>query len=397
MRSLIKRSVNRPRPVLMLETLEDRRVLSAGGLLSALPSFGIAETPHSPVSSVLSSLVSVPTTALSSVNATVQNLGGAVLAGPVKTVAKDVPLNLSLNADVPFLHTENLRLDVGLGPVGSNQPLVALAVGGKAGVAPQADSPPSVAPNAQLGSAGSNVVSADVGTQAGAPIGPVLDAHAGAGAGNQVGVAAPANTSAAEGVLNIPQAGTMVGFTGSSSDAALGLITPVGNVGNGGNATLSNSPAALPSAIFGAPSAIPFLAAPGAIAVDGGGGSGVDAALAVLPVTDIPAADGVAAGPVALPFDLGGGTDTETVLASPDLEASGLTTRFQPYRLGSAAQDVRSVLAPIGPQSGWLAAWWARLSHVAPWLTGLIVAGAALEIRRRRRRAIRAINRPLAG
>jgi hypothetical protein len=396
MRSLSNRSVNRPRPVLILETLEDRCLLSAGGLLSGLRPFGTAEASPAPVSSVLSSLVSVPTTTLSSVNATVQSLSGAVLAGPVETVATAVPHNLSLNADGPFLPAESLRMEVSLGPVVSDQPLAAPTVGAKIAVGPQADSPLSVAPEVQLGSVGTNVVSADVGAQARAPIGPVLDAPAGAGAGNQAGVAAPVNTSAVDGVLNIPQAGAIVGFTGASTGASLGLIAPAGNVGNAGNTTPSNSPAIL-AAIFGAPSSVPVLAA--SRAVDGGGGSGVDAAFSALPITDVPVADGAAADavPVAPPFDLGGGTDTEIALASPDLEASGLTTRFQPYSLGGTAHDVQSLAAPIGPQSSWLAVWWTRLSHAAPWLTGLIVAGAAFEIRRRRRRAIRAINRPLAG
>src|ERR1700722_913941 len=111
MRSLTRRSVNRPRPILMLETLEDRRVMSAGGLFAALRPIATADASPSPLFSIVSSLVAVPTTALSSVRATVQDLGTTALAGPVKTSAVDVPLKL--NVDLPFLHAESLRLDVG--------------------------------------------------------------------------------------------------------------------------------------------------------------------------------------------------------------------------------------------------------------------------------------------
>jgi hypothetical protein len=387
MRNLTKRSVNRPRPVLMLETLEDRRVMSVGGLLSALQPFATVEASHSQVSSVLTSLVAGPTAALSSVNTT---------TGEVPTQAAGRGVHLHLNVDVLFHHAENLRLDAGLSPVDSDQPLLTLAVGGKSGVGSTSNGLLNLAPDASLGLGGSNVVSADAGTQVGAPSGPVLDAHAGARAGTPGGLTASVNAGGAQGTLDIPPGGATIGFTGSSTGAGLGLITPAGNFGNTGNATTSNSPATLPAATLGAQSSAPLLTASNAIGVDGGGGSGGDVAFAVLPVTAVSVAGGAAAGAVAPPFDLGGGTDTETVLVNPDLEASGLTTRFQPYRLGGASQDVRSLLGPIGPQSGWLAAWWARLSHMAPWLAGLIVAGAAFEIRRRRRRAAKAIDRPLA-
>jgi hypothetical protein len=380
MRNLTKRSVNRPRPVLMLETLEDRRVMSAGGLLSALQPFATVEASHSQVSSVLTSLVAGPTAALSSVNTT---------TGEVPTQAAGRGVHLHLNVDVLFHHAENLRLDVGLSPVDSDQPLLTLAVGGKSGVGSTSNGLLNLAPDASLGLGGSNVVSADAGTHVGGPSGPVLDAHA--GAGNQGGLIASVNVGGAPVVLDAPTGGALIRLPGSSTGAGLALVTPAGNLGNASNAANSNSPATFPAAILGAQSFAPLLTAPNAIGVDGGG-SGDEVAFAVLPVADV----GAAAGAVAPPVDLGGGTDTETVLVNPDLEASGLTTRFQPYRLGGASQDVRSLLGPISPQSGWLAAWWARLSHMAPWLAGLIVAGAAFEIRRRRRRAAKAIDRPLA-
>jgi hypothetical protein len=149
--------------------------------------------------------------------------------------------------------------------------------------------------------------------------------------------------------------------------------------------------------IPGASSTPTILAAPIGVAVDGGGGSTVDAAFSVLPVTGVFVADGAAVEAVAPTVDLGGGTDTETVLVNPDLEASGLTTRFQPYSLDGGVRSLGSVLGHVGPQSGWWNAVWARVSHMAPWLVGLTFAGAALEIRRRRRRrAAKAIDGPLA-
>jgi len=384
----------------MLETLEDRRVMSAGGLWSALQPFATVEASLSPASSVRTSLVAVPTAAPSSVHTTVHDLDEVVLADPVKTTRGEVPtqaagrgVHLHLNADALFLHAENLRLDVGHSPVDSDQPLLTLAVGGKSGVGSTGNGLLNLAPDDNLDLGGSSAASVGAGTQVGTPSLPVLDAHA--GAGNQGGLAASVNTGGVPGVLDAPTGGTPIVLPGSSTGAGAALLTSAGNLGNPSNVVNSNSPAILPAAILGAQSSAPLLTAPKAIAVDGGG-SGDEVAFAILPVTDVSVADGAGAGAVAAPFDLGGGTDVETVLVNPDLEASGLTTRFQPYGLDGGAQDVRSLLGPVGPQSGWLAAWWPRLSLMAPWLAGLIVAGAAFEIRRRRRRAAKAIDRPLA-
>ena len=56
---------------------------------------------------------------------------------------------------------------------------------------------------------------------------------------------------------------------------------------------------------------------------------------------------------------------------NPDLETSGLATRFQPYSLDGAGLNLANLLSRPGPQSGWLAVWWARLSRFGPWLVGL--------------------------
>jgi hypothetical protein len=383
MRSLTKRSVTRPRPVLMLETLEDRRVMSVGGLFSALQPFAIVQTSHSPISSVL-------TSTLSSVNTTVHDLDEIVLAGPVKTRTGEVfaqapglGVHLNLNIDALFLHAENLRLDLGLSPIGSDQPLPS-GVGGKIGVGSLGNGLLNLAPEVNIGLGGSSVASVDAETPVGAPSGPVLDVHT--GAGNPGGLTTSVHVGDVPGVLGGAVGGATIGLPASANGSGAALVIPVGNLGNT-NIALSNTPAALPTAIFGAQFSAPLFTAPNTIGVDGGGGGLVgDAAFAVLPVTTVSVVDGAATGAVAAPIDLGGGTDVETVLVNPELEGSGLTTRFQPYGLEGAAQDVRSLLNPVGPQSGWLAAWWARFSHAAPWMAGLIVAGAAFEIRRRRRR-----------
>ncbi len=370
MRSFTLRSVNRPRPVLTLETLEDRCVLSAGGLLTALSPLATAGAAHSPLYSTLTSLVAVPTTVLSSVGTTVQDLGTTVqdlgttvLAGPVKAAAVDVPLNL--NVDVPFLHVDNLRLDVAVNPIGSDQPLVTLAVGGKVAAGASTDAPVTTAPEVQLNLGASGVVSPNV--------------------------SAPITVAVGQGIGDVPPSAAPIPAPVSSSGAGLNLIPLVGNTTS---PTVSNSPATLPALIFGVPPSSALLLAPDAMPVDGGGSSGVDAAALGVPVTGVAGADGAGGVVAAKPIDLGGGTDAEIVLVNPDLEAPGLTTTFQPYSLDGAGQNLARLFGRLGPQSGWLAAWLARLSHVAPWLAGLIAAGAALEIRRRR--AARAVDRSLA-
>jgi hypothetical protein len=395
MRSLSQRPIRRTRPVLMLETLEDRCVLSAGGLLAALSPVVAAGPPHSSLFSTLNSLVAVPTTVLSSVSTTVSDLGSSVLAGSVKTPAVDVPLNL--NVDLLFLHVDNLRLDLGLNPIGSDQPLASLAVGGKIEVGSLTSGFLNLVPAVQVGMGGSNLVSVRVGaqveTQAGTPSGPVLDVSTGAGAGTQ-GAATPVNTGGAIGVVDVTPVGATVTLPQSpANNEASPTIPPAGEA----VAINPNSAAPPPAAIVGVPSSAALLSAPRAIPVDGGGASGVDAAAVVAPVTGVPVADGAGGNVVARPIDLGGGTEAEPLLVNPDLETAGLATRFQPYSLDGAGLNLASLLGRAGPQSGWFASWLTQLSYAAPWLVGLIAAGTALEIRRRRRRAAKAVNQSLAG
>jgi hypothetical protein len=313
-----------------------------------------------------------------------------VLAGPVKTPAVDVPLNL--NVDLLFLHVDNLRLDVGLNPIGSDQPLVTLAVGGRIAAGSSAGGLLNLVPAVQVGLGGSNLVSVGTGTQAGTPSGPVLGVPTGTGTGTQ-GVTTPVNTGGAPGAVDVNPTGATVTLPESPANTEVSsTIPPAGDAA----ATNSNSATTPPAAIFGAPSSAALLAAPGAIPVDGGGALGVDAAAAVAPVTGVPVADGAGNNVVARPIDLGGGTEAEIVLVNPDLETSGLATRFQPYSLDGAGLNLANLLSRPGPQSGWLAVWWARLSRFGPWLVGLTAVGAALEIRRRRR-AAKAAGRPLAG
>jgi hypothetical protein len=352
------RSMKRPRPVLMLEALEDRRVLSAGGLFTVLQPLATAGPSHSSLLSTLNSLVAVPTNVLSSVGATVQNLGSSVLPGVVKTAASNLPANL--NMDLPFLHVDNLRLDLGVHPIGSDQPLLTLGGGGKVAVGPTTNGPVNVAPEVQLGLGGSPIVNP--------------------------GVAAPVTVGAGQGILDLPTGPTTAPLAGVVAGAGVSLNSPPSN----GGVLVAVAPPA-PGVIFGGSSSAALLVAPDANRVDGGGGANADAALAAAPLADAPVADAVAA----RPFDLGGGTDAETVLASPDLQTAELATRFQPYSLNEAGGTLDGLLGPVAPKAGWLAVWWARLSHLAPWLTGLIAAGAALEIYRRRRRAARALGRPL--
>ena len=79
-------------------------------------------------------------------------------------------------------------------------------------------------------------------------------------------------------------------------------------------------------------------------AQNGGGASGVDASVVVVPTTGVAVADGAAEGPTQ-PIDLGGGTEAQALVANPELEASGLATRFQPYSLDGVARALEVSLA----------------------------------------------------
>jgi hypothetical protein len=387
MRSFSKRVVNRRRPVLMLETLEDRRVLSAGGLFSALQPLAAAPAPHSSLSSTLTSLVAIPTSALSEVGATGQNLGSTASASPAKAPALDVSLNL--NVDVLFVHTQNLRLDVGLNPIGSDQPLATVANGGKVAKGSTGDTLLNIAPQIQLGVGGSNGVGLNVGTQVSAPTGPAIDVNAGAETGTAGGVTASLKGGDVQGTVDAPTGGATITLpTAPAGDVSTARAVSTPNLleaGNTTNTVVSNSSVTAPAAILGASSTTPITFAPvptPVTRVDGGGGSAVDAAALTLPTTGVAVADG-AAGDAAVRSDLGGGTDPGTVLANPELESSGLATRFQPYSL-DVGRSLAGIINPAAPQSSWLTTWLARLSHMAPWLIGLMAAGAGLEIRRRR-------------
>ena len=153
----------------------------------------------SPLSSTLRTLVTAPTTALSPVSATAGDLEGGLLAGPVQAPALNASLNL--NVDVPFLHVDNLRLDVGLNPViGSSQPLATLAVGGTVGVGSAGASTLGLVPQVQLGVGGPQAVSGNGTTQVVTPSGPII----GAGIGTRNGVTTSVNTGAAQGAVALP-------------------------------------------------------------------------------------------------------------------------------------------------------------------------------------------------
>jgi hypothetical protein len=229
-------------------------------------------------------------------------------------------------------------------------------------------------------------VSVETGTQVGTPSVTVLGVQASVGAGSQGSVTASVNSGGAPGIVAVPTGAATIPLPVSPSGAGLSLV-PLAN--NASTATITNLSAAAPAVILGAPSSAAILTAPGKIPVDGGGGSGVDAGVGVVLTPGVPVADGAQGGVVARPIDLGGGTDAETVLVNPGLEASGLTTSFQPYTLDGAGLNLGSLLGHVGAQSSWLA----RLWHVAPWLVGLIATGLGLEIRRRR--AAKAIDQPL--
>ena len=335
MRSLSLRSKKRPRPVLMLEALEDRRVLSAGGLFTALQPQSAAGAPAQPPFSTLTSLVAVPTN--------VQDLGSPAISGVATTAALSFSVNQ--NVDLPFLHVGNLRLDLGVYPIGSAQASLTVGGDGKVAVGPTADGPVNIVPEVQLGLGGSPLV-------------------------NQ-GVPEAITLGVGQGVLNLPTGVAPISSPGAVADAGVGLILlPITS-----GVPVANLPAASPLTSFGDAS----LAAPDSIPVDGGGGIPTDVALAAVPLTDA----AVPAGAPARPVDLGGGTDMEPVLANPDMQTSGLKTRFQPFSLSDAGGMLEGLLNPVVPKASWLTGWWMRL---APWITALVAVGL-LEIRRRRRAA----------
>ncbi len=372
MRNFSQRCVTRLRPVLTLETLEDRRVMSAGGLFSAFQPLA-AEALHSPLSSTLSSIVAVPTHVIAQLGDSPQNLSGNV---GDQGQARLLDVSLNLNVDIPFVHTQNLRLDVGLNPPGSDQPLVTVGLGGKADVGSTTGSVLNIVPEVQVGVGGSQILGVNGGGQVSIPSAPAVDVNAGVGAGT-AGTTGAVHTGGLQIVSDLSSGGLTI----TSPVASAGPVSAVMPATGAGSPVTGNVIASTPAAIFGAPASAAVLTTPGVAGVDGGGGSAVDAAIAVQPTAVAVVTDG-AAGTARL-TDLGGGTEAAAVLVNPDMEPSGLTTRFQPFSL-DAGRTLGSLLGQVAPQSGWLSAWLTRSTQIAPWLVGLIAAGTALEIRRRR-------------
>ena len=62
---------------------------------------------------------------------------------------------------------------------------------------------------------------------------------------------------------------------------------------------------------------------------------------------------------------------------NPELEASGLATRFSLTLSTASAQSVGNLVGRMAPQGGWMKAWMTRLPYITPWLAGLAAAGAA--------------------
>ena len=399
MRRLRRHSSPRPRPVLFLETLEDRRLLSAGGLLggallpprlsppssepaplSRLLTPLEAPTSAAPTAAATTSLLSAPLTLLSPVTAAVQDTDGALLGGSGNIGGASsastgaLGLDVNLNVDVLFIHADNVRLDVGLNPTSPSQPLLSVGLGASVGAGPQTGGLVNLAPQVGIDVGGSGGAIPNVGVSSGGSSAPIL----GVTVGDPVISVPPILSGGGQGATGAPpsQPGSPPASQGQQPAPPAAVVA-----------------AGLPG---GARSAVPFLGLETTAGADGGGGSAAeDGSLAVSPVADVQSGGGAA--DLAVPPPLSGGASDAALEATLAPDAAGLATRFQPADLGAAARSLTDMLGRITPQTGGLAGWLARLQQRAPWLAGLVLAGVGVEFRRRQRRAAKAAARPAAG
>ena len=136
MRSHLERRSHRPRPRLRLEALEDRQLLSAGGLLSALRPLGVIDSAPSSSAPALNTILAAPAPLLApltepvvsllapATTAATDLLGGLIQptasGGPASGAASGATgglgLKLNLSVDLLFVHLDSVHLNVGLAP-----------------------------------------------------------------------------------------------------------------------------------------------------------------------------------------------------------------------------------------------------------------------------------------
>jgi hypothetical protein len=388
MRRLLHRSSSRTRFTPCLESLEDRRLLS--GLLP----LGLGNSAPSSLLSPPASLTAAPTALLAPVTTAVQNPGDALLGGLHSSAASTsaavaggtgLPLHLNLNVDVLFVHLDNVQLNVDLAPHGSSQPLLELGLGGTVALGSQTDAVTTLASEISVG--GSNLASLTVGSSSGTPSLPDLPIVGGQtpGGGGQNVVGSILGDLGGGGAGSLPPTSPGAAqTTPSSGTVPVNIVEPPTQLG----ANTSANAATLVGGRTSSPTA-PVLVAVGQPVVDGGSGGTVDDPTLAAAPANLP--DGAVADPVAPPIpQLAGGSREDAPAADLAPEGSGLATRFQPDGVGRLRQAVAG-LVDQPPQGGWLTG---LLSRFAPYLTALFVAGAAFDLERRRRRAVKAAGAP---
>jgi hypothetical protein len=253
--------------------------------------------------------------------------------------------------------------------------MVSLSVGATATVGAPTDSLLSIAPGANVGVGGSNVLAVQTGI-------PVLDGGTPTGSeGATLILGNGESTGPASFPLIAPGGQNFADSGGSGGGRNAQPSEPVSAPANGG---AESQPAPAPAATNAFPTlAALLLTAEDVQGADGGGALATPATPAAADLSSAPVDEGGAAATAAQRVD-GGGSATPAASLLP--ETSELATNFQPFNLGRIRDALTSLINRVAPQGSWLANLLSRLAQWAPWLAGAVVVGFAYDVNRRRRR-----------